>query len=277
MSERGTVTAARGRRWHRGQALVETLVFALALLPMLVGLVFVTRYQNIRQATVAGSRSAAFDCTVRPQTCGSAADQALLVGEGWQRHLSDGRTVLRSLGAVGDEPLRRNAFWVDRRQQSLVEGMEAVSLDVVREAGDTTVKIADAALGLPGHFGLRLGDDLVTADVRTRVSNGRRLSDWLVRPQGIELELAGRTAILVDNWNASEGHGRAERSVETRVARGSEPPVPGFTAVVDGGYLPIRTLITSPLLEPFEPNGRRFDYHQWDVDRVPADRLPEPR
>jgi hypothetical protein len=276
MSKRSTTTAPGRRRLH-GQALVETLVFALALLPMLVGLVFVTRYQNIRQAAVAASRSAAFDCTVRPDRCGSAADRALLVGEGWQRHLSDGRTVLRSLGTIADVPPQRNTFWVDRHQQSLVEGMEAVGVEVARETGDTTDKVGDAVLGLPGHFGLRLSDDLVTAEVRAGVSRGRRLADWLVRPQGIELALVGRTAILVDNWNASEGRGGAARSVETRIARGSEPPVPGFTAAVDGGYLPIRTLITSPLLEPFEPNGQRFDYHRWDVDRVPADRLPEPQ
>lgn len=257
---------------ERGQALVETLVFALALVPLLLGLVFVTKYQSIRQAAVASSRSAAFDCTVRPESCG-AADAVALQAEAWQRHLADARTTLQSVGSSGIEPPVGNAFWVDRTPAPLIEGIDSVRVDVAREPADATAKVAAAAMGLPARFDLRLGDDLVRADVQAKVSSGWRLGDWLLRPRGIELDLAGRTAILVDAWNASEGRGDAPRSVETRVARGSVPPLPGFEAAVDLGYLPIRSLIRSPLLAPFEPNGRDFRYHEWDVEQVPEDRL----
>jgi hypothetical protein len=268
-----SVASGNRRPRDRGQALVETLVFALALVPLLLGLVFVTKYQSIRQAAVASSRSVAFDCTVRPETCGDAADAAALHAEAWQRHLADTRTILQSVGAPGTEALVGNPFWVDRTPAPLIEGRESVRVDVTREPADATAKADAAAMGLPAHVGLRLGDDLVRADVRAQVSSGWRLGDWLLRPRGIELALAGRTAILVDAWNASEGRGDAPRSVETRVARGSVPPLPGFEAAVDAGYLPIRSLIRSPLLAPFEPNGQHFRYHEWDVEQVPEDRL----
>lgn len=264
-----------GEGWFRrqgGQSLVETLVFAMALLPLLLGLVFVTKYQSIRQSSIAASRTIAFDCTVRPESCGRG-DAASLKAEVWQRHLADGRTPLASI--KGGEPagLRGNAFWVDRRQQPLIEGMAASHVELAREGADTTARLDDATLGLVGHFGLPLGDDLVQADVRVRVSEGRTLEQWLVRPEGLQLDLGGRTAILVDNWNASEGRGADPRSVETRVTQGSVPPLPGFGEATDLGYLPIRTLIRSPLLAPFEPNGRDFNYHEVDVDIVPDDRL----
>lgn len=272
----GVVPSSGRRRGAdmRGQSLVETLVFAMALLPLLLGLVLVTKYQSIRQSSIAASRTIAFDCTVRPAHCGQG-DGAQLLDEVWQRHLSDGRTPLRSVGAAAEQGWQRNGFWVDRRQAPLIAGTAASRVDLVREAADTSAALDEATLGLVGHFGLPMADDLVRADVRVRVSEGRGLADWLVRPEGLQLDLDGRTAILVDNWNASEGQGEAERSVETRVARGSVPPLPGFAEAADAGYLPIRTLITSPLLEPFEPNGKRFAYHEVDVEIVPPDRLGE--
>lgn len=265
------VRPVRGTR-QRGQSLVETLVFAMALLPLLLGLVLVTKYQNIRQATVAASRAVAFDCTVRPEACGDG-DGASLLDEVWQRQLSDGRTPLRSIGSGDAQDWQRNAFWVDRQQQPLIAGTGASRVDLAREQADVTDTLDDVTLGLVDHFGLPISDDLVRADVRVRVSEGRGLADWMVRPEGLQLDLAGRTAILVDNWNASEGRGGAARSVETRVARGSVPPIPGFAEAADLGYLPIRTLIGSPLLAPFEPKGGAFAYHEFDVELVPEDRL----
>ena len=272
------MTAGRsgGRRLgpQAGQSLVETLVFAMALLPLLLGLVLVTKYQNIRQAGIAASRAVAFDCTVRPDACGSG-DGPVLLQEVWQRQLADGRTPLRSIADGAEQVWQRNGFWVDRRQQALIAGTGASRVDLAREQADVTAKLDDVTLGLVDHFGLPIADDLVRADVRVRVSEGKTLADWLVRPEGIQLDLAGRTAILVDNWNASEGRGEAERSVQTRVDRGSVPPIPGFAEAADAGYLPIRTLITSALLAPFEPNGKDFAYHEYDVELVPEDRLGE--
>lgn len=263
------------RRRAQGQSLVETLVFALALLPLLLGLVLVTKYQSIRQATLAASRTVAFDCTVRPESCGQG-DGAWLAEEVWQRHLADGRTPLKSVGAETDAAWQRNGFWVDRRQNALIAGTEAARVDLARQQADTSEALDTATLGLVGHFGLPIADDLVRADVRVRVSEGRSFADWLIRPEGLQLDLGGRTAIVVDNWNAAQGRGEADRSVETRVARGSVPPIPGFAEAAELGYLPIRALITSPLLEPFEPKGRDFAYHESDVELVPLDRLGEP-
>ena len=115
------------------------------------------------------------------------------------------------------------------------------------------------------------------------------------------MTLTGRTAVLVDSWNASSGKGREARSVHSRVERGGRlpgladaasplreagrwAPAGSLGAAQDGGaeaaidvlYAPIRTLITSPLMAPVEPRGSLFRYHEVDVDVVPADRLVTP-
>ncbi len=274
MSRTGCVAALARRRPQAGQGLVECLVFALALLPLLLGMVFVTKYQNVRQAAIAASRSAAFDCTVRPEGCGSDTDVDASTAEARQRHLADPQTDLQSTGVAAPTAHESHPFWVDRRATPLIDGPASTRVVVTREAADTTSRSDTAAFGLPRHFGLRVGDDLVRADVMVQVSAGWRLADWLQQPRGMALDLAGRTAILVDPWNASEGQGTDPRSVRSRVARGAVPPVPGFEVAVDAGYLPIRSLIRSPILAPFEPNGRAFRYHDVDVEQIPADRLP---
>ena len=89
--------------------------------------------------------------------------------------------------------------------------------------------IADTGLS-PNQVSRRAG---ISQSTMSRILGGRvdpaaGTLNEIALACGLQLDLAGRTAILVDNWNASEGRGTAERSVETRVARGSVPPLPGF-------------------------------------------------
>jgi hypothetical protein len=157
-----------------------------------------------------------------------------------------------------------------------------------------------AAVG-PGAFGLALEKGLITAGVRARVSLHRTLAQWLQKPEGIALALTGRTALMVDSWNASAGHGSDPRSFEARVERGRRLPGlgeafdmleaagrsapaqalesgngPGAEQAIDVLYAPIRALITGPLLAPVEPRGSLFRYHEIDVELIPEDRLGAP-
>ena len=141
---------------------------------------------------------------------------------------------------------------------------------------------------------------LATASVRASLSAGSSLAQWLVRPEGLQLDLSARSAVLVDAWNASSAKGQDPRSFESRVAQGRRLPglgaaagqlalaaglVPagtlgdvgdGVEGLVDALYAPIRLLITGPLLAPVEPRGSLFRYHEIDVDLVPTDRLGMP-
>ena len=155
-----------------------------------------------------------------------------------------------------------------------------------------------AGAAAPGAFGLALEKGLVTAGVGAGVSLNRTLAQWLERPEGMALALTGRTAVLVDAWNASSAKGGEARSFQARVERGRRLPGLGQAAaifaeagrsapagelgetrgagaeeIIDVLYSPIRTLITSRLMAPVEPRGSLFRYHEIDVDIVPEDRL----
>ncbi len=309
----GLVPALRGAG---GQALVETLVLSLALLPLLFAVPLLAKYQDIRHATIAASRTAAFDCTVRFEDCRNPSSLEALSGELRRRHFArHDRDLLTRDGIDDGAPAdQRNRFWVDRRGIPLLDRFADASVrldesesDAVRgatsRAGTTpggTAALAGPAG--PGGFGLEVAGGMISARVRARVSNGWTVSAWLQRPEGLSLSLTGKTAVMVDAWNASSATGASPRSVASRVELGRRLPSLGDGAAwissataaapdaalggLDGAgaeeaidllYAPIRMLITGPLLAPVEPRGRLFRYHEVDVDLVPEDRVPPGR
>lgn len=308
--------AAQGRQ--RGQALVEVVVLAAALVPLLLAIPLLAKYQDLRHAAIAASRSAAFECSVRPDECvaGESAIQARLADDLRRRHFARHDRDLLSNDALGDDPppSERNRFWVDRRGAPLLAAPADVAvavqpgeLDAARSAWGrgAAMPASGAGFGLaaaaPAVFGLELDQGLITAGVRARVSLTRTMADWLEKPEGMALGFSGRTAVLVDAWNASSGKGSEARSFESRVQRGWRLPGLGEAAglladagrsapagaleaigevdaeqAIDALYAPIRTLISGPLLAPVEPRGSLFRYHEVDVDVVPADRVAAP-
>jgi len=134
----------------RGQALVETLVVAIALVPLAVLVVLLGKYQTIQSATVAASRSLAFDCAARPQQCTDAAASAWLVESLRVRHFTrpdralfsgervaaDGGAAAGASGAgasaaaaasgAGPVGIDRHPLWRDRAGRPLLERLADV-------------------------------------------------------------------------------------------------------------------------------------------------------
>ena len=305
------------RRGQRGQSLVEAVVLAAALVPLLLAVPFLAKYQDLRHAAIGASRSAAFECSVRPDECAGATHpgRATLADDLRRRHFARHDHDLLSNDALADDPPAEqgNRFWVDRHGERLLAapadvaiGIDAGGLDAARGAwsrgaGGTPAGGLMALAAAPGRFGLELENGLVTAGIRAHVSLHRKLADWLDRPQGLALALTGRTAVLVDAWNASSGKGAETTSFQSRLERGWRLPGLGEAApmlgeaartapsgslgsnrdagaeeAIDILYTPIRTLITSPLMAPVEPRGSLFRYHEIDVEVVPTDRLGTP-
>lgn len=303
---------------QRGQSLVEVVVLAAALLPLLLAIPLLAKYQDVRHAAIAASRTAAFECSIRPDVCPNASEQAAMLNDLRRRHFGRHDRDLMSADAMAEEPPpeQRNRFWVDRRGASLLAASSDVSLEIV--AGES-----DAARGAwangsggampvnagllqpfasgPRAFGLDLEKGLVAARVQARVSSHRTLEQWLDKPEGLALAPAGRTAVMVDAWNASSGSGGEARSFHSRVEQGRRLPSPGEAAAmfaeaassapagslmpdsasgaeeaIDMLYTPVRFLISGPLMAPLEPRGSLFRYHEIDVEVVPADRLGAP-
>lgn len=269
-----------------GQALVETITISLALLPMFIAIPLLAKYADIRRAAIDASRAVAFDCTVRFDDCDAQAQHLASLAEIRRSHFGDPAYASTSLDAVAATALQPNRFWVDRQHAALLDPSADLQIGVSRERSDAIAGAfgngagksgigAASKLAGPDSFGLPLDGGLIRAEVAARVSIGKTFAQWMQRPEGLELRLAGSTAILTDAWNASEGDGSDPRSVRSRVDEGWAWS--GIDAVVDLAYTPIRELITGPLLAPFEPRGKLFRYHEVDVELVPPDRLEEPK
>jgi hypothetical protein len=270
-----------GRR-QRGQALAETLVVAIALVPLLFGLVFVGKVLDLRAAAQSAARGLAFECTVRPWACADAGAHAGLAADVRARHFGIDLGPLRSDAAgatVGRAP------WHDRTGRPLLESAGDVAIAVrpvpfdspLAFAGGTgaqafpdSVRLLSDAAG-PGRFGLDLSAGLFDARVTASVARSRSLDDWLARLTALPLSLRARVAVLTDAWNASGPYGADADSVETRVVAGARLPV--IDPAIDAGWLATRGLLAVAGALGVEPSARRLAWHEVDVDLVPPDRL----
>ncbi len=271
----------------RGQALIETLVGAIALVPLVLLVIWLGKVQSVRQAGIAASRLLAFECTVRVKDCASEAGQATLADELRRRSFSRVDTQVLSSERLGDDPEagQRNALWVDRGNRPLLERFSDVGIRIDRERFDAGASLAqsragglvsDAAALLadragPGRFGLRIEEGLVDAKVQIALSRNRQSTSFLTQLDSIPLKIRAHTAILTDAWNASGPRADSERSVESRVNLGKQI-LTAYESTLDARYLPVRGFISLMNMIGLEPTGDEFTYHQADVDLVPADR-----
>ena len=280
------LAAARTR--CRGQALVETLVATIVLVPLVLLVLWLGKVQSLRQASIAASRTLAFECTARPDACADPAGRAQLADEVRRRAFSRVDAGILSADRLPDDApaAERNPLWVDRANRPLLERFADVGVRVDRERFDAGASlvgsragglVADAAVFLaeragPGRFGLDLAEGLVDAKVQANVSASRTATDFLSQLDSIPLRVKAHTAVLTDAWNASGPYGGDARSVQTRVARGQQI-LAAYDASVDARYLLTRGFIGLMSAIGLEPRGDDFRYHDADVDIVPADRL----
>lgn len=274
-----------GHSRQRGQALVEALVAALVLVPLAVLTVMLGKFQAMQQATIAASRTLAFECTVRPQACADPVAYAGLADEVRRRHYGRIDREILSNDVIADPApaAERNALWVDRRGQPLLERFADVGATLSSprfDAGRSTA-IGRAAAGAanlldsvagPARFGLSLTGGMMEAQVQVRVSPSEAGNEQFTRLDSLPLTLQARTAVLTDAWHASGPYGSEAHRVDSRVAQGSRLDALHETAFALGYQL---THWSIGLMQAagIEPSAASFRPYHVDVDRVPADRV----
>ena len=302
----------RQRHGQRGQALAETMVvISFVMLPFFVAVPLLAKYQDMRQATVSASRTAAFECSVRFEACrnGQAADD--IADQIRRRHFSKTLLGLRSDETPADDQLEqeRNRFWVDRKGNALLQSYKDVALRIDHENFDAfkgqrrVEELLSAASDVsgPGRFGLAARGGLFSAQVQSRAP----MDTWLWGKLNLDhdpmLTFDSRLGILADAWNASSAKGAEATSLASRLDKGRRLPSGRelIKATNDVAHVlptdmvnrlpngdperfielvhqPLVHLIRSTSTVFKESNGKKFDYHQVDVEIVPEDRLPPP-
>lgn len=276
------------RRAVAGQALVETVVGAIVLVPLVLLVVWLGKVHSVRQATIAASRTVAFECAVRPDACADTGGHAGLADE--IRRRAFGRIDASILSAermpADAAAAERNPLWTDRAGRPLLERFADVGVRVDRprfDAGESLAHsraggiVADAATMLadqagPGRFGLAIAEGLVDARIQVNLSASRTATDFRSQLDSIPLRIHARTAVLTDAWNASGPYGDDPHSVESRVERGRQL-LAAYDASIDARYLLTRGFIGLMGAIGLEPAADAFRYHDADVDVVPPDRL----
>ncbi|MFT3804535.1 MAG: hypothetical protein QM766_25390 [Burkholderiaceae bacterium] len=280
----GRLPESAHRRRQSGQALAETLVACIVVIPFVLLIVLLGKFQSVQQATIAASRTLAFECTVRIDAC--EQNDPSLLDEIRQRHFGHPGLPLRTNARLtqADSPDQRHPLWVDRSGRSLLERFDDVHATLsagelvggIRYGESTasgTTQRAVALLGDPGErFGLRTRGGLFEATVQADLSARGGADSFLTQLDNLRIRPRARTAIAVDAWNASGPYGEDPHSVESRVAQGSR--LNGLIeGAIDVAYLPVRLFIALMTLAQLEDRGGEFRYHEVDVDLVPADRI----
>ncbi len=274
---------------QRGQALVEAVVVATVLVPLILMTILLGKYQSVQTATIAATRSLAFECTVRRDECSTVDELKKLSEEIAQRHLSRATREIFSQDQVPDLKLapERHALWTNRKGEGLLESFGDTSTSVSNGSFDAGVGVAEgfqksgrvsnavdllSNLAGPNKFGLQLRDGLLTARVEVKTSSSlpalSSTARWL---NGMPLQFKFKAAILTDDWSASKPQGSESTTVESRVNQGKRLAGPLETAQ-DVAYLAVRASIAIMGALGLDNSAGSFRYHDIDMDLIPPDR-----
>lgn len=264
----------------RGQALVEFLGLALVLVPFLLLLPMIAKYQDISHATEMAARYVAFDATVRNDATTGWKPNEQLAGEVRRRFFSNPTAPIKTDDIPGDFKAHQNLFWRDPLDNALIRNFdndvrisfgESASSD--RNAGfrgssDGTAFVRHDAMDLDARGVFR-------GNVSVSVAN---LPDSLVGPtksydrlKSLDLVIRRHVAVMPDAWTARDADQVASRIDSAEINAGSTFNLPIFNAVppvVEAAAVLLE--IPSGCLSNCGPKLGELDY--WK-EVVPADRI----
>lgn len=268
------------RRTAQGQAMTEFLALALVLLPFLLLLPMIAKYQDIAHATEMAGRYVAFDATVRNEATGGWKPNDQLAGEVQRRFFSDPKAAIKTNDVPGDFKADQNLFWRDPLDNALIRSFSddiAVSYGESRSSNrsDGYSSASDGAPFLGSKTFLNLDSPGVfRGNVSVSVAN---LPESLVGPtksydglKSINLAIRRHTALVPDAWTAANANAITGRLGASRAL----PINPG------SALEPLYEVVNTAAKVMEFPGGcgshcgpqlGKLDY--WK-EAVPADRIP---
>jgi hypothetical protein len=272
------------KRRQRGQALTEFIVIALVLVPLLLLMPMIGKYQSITHATEMASRYAAFEVIANNPGMNSYKTKAQLEQEVRRRFFSNTDAPIKTNDEAGDFKANQNLFWVDPQGDALIRKFSdvAVSFGTARSANPED-GVSSAADGKPfnipvpvqvaDQMGVNTG--MYTANVSVVLANLQELAGSYASTYeqfaNINLSVTRHTSVVPDTWTAS-GPGQVDSRIDkTLLFPGSliRPAAPLVKVAVNTiqmpacGGLPCLGSDKAPKLG---------ELSFWD-DEVPADRL----
>ena len=244
-------------RTQTGQALIEFLVVALALLPLFLLIPVIAKYQSIAQATQMASRYAAFDGLVRNEVQNSSKPLDQLQDEVRRRIFSNSDAPIKTGDVAGDFKANQNLFWRTPHDKPLIANFSDVTVTRSQQDGHDGQTLSSK----PGPFLLGFGGaGIGSAQVSVTLANLPSGLQFYEPFDQINLMMKRSTSVLADGWT-----GKDPADVEQKFA----PYAPGLAV------LKPLSLIVKPVMGLAEPGVTPPKLGQLDFwrDAVPADRL----
>jgi hypothetical protein len=264
-----------GRR-QRGQALTETIVACLVLVPLFLLMPLIGKYQDMAHSTLMASRYVAHEATIRNPGSNNWKSENQLAQEVRRRFFSNSNAPIKTNDSAGNFAAHRNLAWTDGFGNPLITD---INRDVVVSFGaarGTTHGQAFSAssdgtpFSSPGlsfnNFGLtRQG--IYTANVSVAVAN-LPANLRFTRPfDTLNLVITRSSSTLIDTWaapNAFTVQQRLDNNVvhPGRVLAVLNTPVDLLVRAADGDLIGLSSI-----------RGPRLGGLDYWRDVIPPDRL----
>ncbi|HBI71059.1 MAG TPA: hypothetical protein DDZ22_19215 [Massilia sp.] len=268
----------------RGQALVEFLGLALILVPFLLLLPMIAKYQDIAHATDMAARYVAFDATVRNDATGSWKPNGELAGEVRRRFYSNASAPIKTGDTPGDFKAHQNLFWRDPLGDALIRNFdndvrisfgEGASQDPgagFRGASDGTPFLRRSALDLKARGVFRGNVSVSVANLPDSLTGPTKSYEGL---KALNLVIRRHVDLVPDGWTAKDPDHTARRidSLELNAGTmfGDHGPFKYIVPLVKAGAVIMES--PSGCLSDCGPQLGKLDY--WK-EVVPTDRVVQP-
>lgn len=268
----------------RGQALVEFLGLALILVPFLLLLPMIAKYQDIAHATDMAARYVAFDATVRNDAAGSWKPNGELAGEVRRRFYSNASAPIKTGDTPGDFKAHQNLFWRDPLGNALIRNFnndvrisfgEGASQDPgagFRGVGEGTPFLRHDTMDLEARGVFRGNVSVSVANLPDSLTGPTRSYEGL---KSLNLVIRRHVDLVPDGWTAKDADHTASRIDHAEINAGSTFNLPLFREVPNAVEAAVVLMeIPSGCLSHCGPRLGELEY--WK-DVVPADRIVQPR
>lgn len=269
--------ALRSAPRQRGQALVESAVALLALVPLLLAIVWLGKVVALRQSVIQASRLVAFECTARLPVCDHPSGPAVLALEARQRVFAPTDTPVRSRVA---DAARLDPFLSRGSGFAGAADADAVSVRIAARPFDAGLNVALtrpatdlpplawlSAVAGPARFGHEITGGLRVATVQATLPLAG--GPWR---DAVRVSMAADTAVLSGAWQALGPRGAHPDHLEARVRAGAQLHS-AYAIAVGLRQAPVLGLLGLMDAIGLEPRAGSFRQGWFDVDVVPSDRV----
>lgn len=175
-----------------GQALLEFLVIAAALVPLFLMLPMIAKYQDIAHSTLMASRYAAFDDMVRNAAQNKQKPLEQLQDEVRRRFFSHSAVPVKTHDVTSNFKSDANVFWQGPKDQALIADVNDVAVSRAHQQGKD-------GLGFLHEFG---GTGMTTTRVDVRLANLPNDLAFYKPLDTINLVMQRSTSVVTDGWSA---------------------------------------------------------------------------